>query len=89
MVLARFGSDSSKPTITFYGHYDVVPATEVRRPPCGHDDITMKQALLCCCCCWLALSPPLPSLCHGWGLWGGHSLCGVMGEWVNEWPALV
>jgi len=29
VVLARFGTDANKPTITFYGHYDVVPATEV------------------------------------------------------------
>jgi len=27
-VLARFEADSSKPTITFYGHYDVQPALE-------------------------------------------------------------
>jgi di- and tripeptidase len=29
VVLARFGSDPSKATVTFYGHYDVVPATEL------------------------------------------------------------
>lgn len=29
VVLARFGSDPLKPTVTFYGHYDVVPATEI------------------------------------------------------------
>ena len=28
VVLARFGNDPSKPTVTMYGHYDVVPATE-------------------------------------------------------------
>ncbi len=28
LVLARLGHDSSRPTVTFYGHYDVQPAAE-------------------------------------------------------------
>jgi acetylornithine deacetylase/succinyl-diaminopimelate desuccinylase-like protein len=27
LVLGRLGNDPSKPTLAYYGHYDVVPAT--------------------------------------------------------------